>query len=156
MKKRFLFFLVGLFSFNALGAPERTAIKLPPMIRDQFLANMRDHLMAISEIQAALAKGEFERASEIAGGRLGLKAPSSAACRMNKSQHTSMDNSALSKYMPKEMHRIGFAMHTAADNFAADAKKAAPIRDYRMTIESLSNVTMQCVACHAKFRLAGR
>ena len=154
--KLFLF-ISCLFAGEASGGPiERTAIDLPPMVRDQFLYNMRDHLMALSEIQTALAKGDFENAADIAAHRLGLNASSSAACSMDGHKARPGDNSALSKYMPEKMHRIGFEMHSAADQFAAEAREAAATRDYGKAIASLSLVTKQCVACHSSFKLSGR
>lgn len=51
------------------------------------------------------------------------------------------DNSSLSKYMPEKMHEIGFAMHSAADEFAAEAREASSPKNYRRAIESLSRVT---------------
>lgn len=165
MKYRFLIMLIGLCVSDTAGAsPARTAVALPPMLHDQFLANMRDHLSAISEIQAALAEGDFGKAAEISRRRLGLGAASSAACRMSGMQTrmpgeagaSGSDNSMLSKFMPEAMHRAGFKMHSAADQFAEDAEKAAPARDYRMAMESLSRVTKQCVACHSSFKLSGR
>lgn len=158
MKYRFLIMLIGLCVSDAAGAsPARTAVALPPMLHDQFLANMRDHLSAISEIQAALAEGDFGKAAEISRRRLGLGAASSAACRMpGEAGASGSDNSMLSKFMPEAMHRTGFKMHSAADQFAEDAEKAAPARDYRMAMESLSRVTKQCVACHSSFKLSGR
>ena len=164
MKRHALSLLLGLMALDASGASgARTGITLPPEIREQFLMNMRDHLSAISEIQAALAEGRFYQAADIAEGRIGLGAPSSEACRMsdmtmhneaNPSPRT--DNRALSKFMPEAMHKIGFGMHLAADQFALDARKAAKTRDYRMAIASLSRVTTQCVACHARFKLNNR
>ncbi len=164
MKRHALSLLLGIMALDASGAPSaRTGITLPPEIREQFLMNMRDHLSAISEIQAALAEGRFYQAADIAENRIGLGAPSSEACRMSdmamhheESPGPRTDNSALSKFMPEAMHKIGFRMHSAADQFALDARNAAKARDYRMAIASLSRVTTQCVACHAGFRLNER
>ncbi len=146
--------LASLLSINgeAAEAAHPVTISLPPAIRIQFLSNMRDHLAAMSEIQDALAEGNFEQAAGIAGHRLGLRATSSAACRMNKMENSRADNSALSKFMPKDMHRIGYEMHAAADNFALVAQSSAG--DYRKAISALSRVTKQCVACHARFRIS--
>lgn len=163
MKSTALLITACLFSVNIEAAditPE--TITLPPAVRTQFFANMRDHLSAVSEIQLALAEDRFDDAASIAQHRLGLGASSSAACRMPGMKMASetpaprTDNSTLSKFMPPEMHGIGFKMHTAADRFAQDVKKAAATRDYHAAVSSLANITRQCVACHAHFRIAGR
>lgn len=158
--------LATLASPAAEPATERQPVALPPAIRDQFLADMRDHLTEISQIHAALADGAFNRAADIAEQRLGFAAPSSAACRMPgmalahtaPDQHLDrmMDNSEMTKFMPKEMHMVGYRMHTAADRFAQTARKAAATSDYRSALYALSKVTQQCVACHTQFKLAKR
>lgn len=156
MKQKICVMLACLFPIGAQAADAPETIDLPPAIRTQFFANMRDHLLAIHEIQAALGAGQFEHAADIASSRLGLKAASSAACRMKKpgmmQPRDDADNSALSKFMPKPMHKIGYKMHTAADNFAAVARSSSG--DYRKAIGALSQVTEQCTACHANFRVS--
>ncbi len=138
-------------TFSASAAPnliaERSEVPIPKAMQADFLANMRDHLFAISEIQADLAKGDFKSAGETASNRLGLNASSSASCRPGEMK-------GFAKYMPKQMHKAGFAMHSAADDFAEEMKKPAP--DYRNALQSLAKITSACVACHAHFRLAGR
>ena len=147
--KRYLLFAF-FFAYPFCAQADRTPIDLPPMIHDQFLANMRDHLLAVSEIQTALGAGQFKKAADIASSRLGLKAPSSAACRMKKANSTMAD--PLAKYMPPAMHKIGFQMHTAADHFADVANS----KDYKEAIGALALVTKQCASCHANFKLADR
>ncbi len=155
LKSNLCLMFACLFSIGAEAADAPESIDLPPAIRAQFFANMRDHLLAIHEIQAALGSRHFEDAADIASSRLGLKAPSSAACRMKKTgmMHPP-DNSTLSKFMPKSMHKIGYKMHTAADNFAAVARSNAG--DYSKAIGALSLVTEECTACHANFRISNR
>jgi hypothetical protein len=123
---------------------QRTEIGFPPAMRDHFLANMRDHLAAVSEIQAALADGNFELAAKTATERLGMNAQSSMACNPAMSRMSGM-----AQYMPEGMREAGRAMHHAADQFAIDAKA----KDYRAAIASLARVTHACVACHAQYRV---
>ncbi|HKB60531.1 MAG TPA: hypothetical protein VKC56_10860 [Gallionellaceae bacterium] len=123
---------------------QRTEIKFPPAMRDHFLANMRNHLAAVSEIQAALGDGNFELAAKTATERLGMTAQSSMACNPAMAHMGGM-----AQYMPDAMREAGRTMHHAADRFAVDAKA----RDYRAAIASLSKVTQACVACHAQYRV---
>lgn len=125
--------------------PHRETVQLPPMVRDHFLAHMRDHLAAVSEIQSALAEGKFKQAGEIAKSRLGMDAPSSMACKPGM-EHMG----GLARFMPNAMREAGRTMHHAADQFAVDVKAA----DYRAAFASLSRVTAACVACHAKFKVS--
>lgn len=128
-----------------MQAPERTEVKFPPAVRDHFLENMRDHLAAVSQIQAALGEGNFALAATTAKERLGMDAPSSMACKPGMAHMSGM-----AEFMPDGMREAGRAMHRAADQFAADARGA----DYRTAIASLSRITQACVACHAKYRVA--
>ena len=46
---------------SAMSTPSdsRQAIDMPPALRAHMLANMREHLVALGEIQAALAADKF-------------------------------------------------------------------------------------------------
>lgn len=123
---------------------QRTEVKFPPTVREHFLRNMRDHLAAISEIQAALGQGDFKLAGDTAKGRLGMGAASSMACNPAKAHMSGM-----TQFMPEGMRKAGRAMHHAADQFAVDAAAG----DYRRAIASLSKVTHACAACHAQYRV---
>jgi cytochrome c556 len=59
----------------------------------------------------------------------------------------------MAPYMPKSMQDIGTAMHRAASRFARVAEEAGVRRDLRPALQALSEVTQQCVACHAGYRL---
>jgi hypothetical protein len=126
----------------ALAAPDtRVAVELPPPMRAHMLANMRDHLTALHEIQAALASDEAGRAAGIAERRIGM-----SSLESHGAGH-------MAPYMPKPMQDIGTAMHRAASRFARVAEEAGVRRDLRPALQALSEVTQQCVACHAGYRL---
>lgn len=146
----------------------RQTLYLPAKIRSHFLAGMRQHLAEISDIQAALANGEFEQAAQIAQNRLGLNAPGSAACRMDSmaDQRTGQAaintfpriasqpgrDAGIAPYMPKAMHEVGVKMHQAADHFAEISRASAATKNYPAALSALNAVTTQCIACHAQFR----
>lgn len=119
----------------------RALVKFPKAMREHTLTNMRDHLLALQQIQAALAQQEYDRAADIAEQRLGM---SSLALH---GAHES------SKYMPKGMQEAGTGMHRNASRFAVAAKDAAATGDLKPALAALSGVTAQCVACHAGWRL---
>jgi hypothetical protein len=102
---------------------------------------MRDHLLALQEIQEALAKQEYDRAADIAEHRLGM---SSLAL------HGAHD---VAKYMPKGMQEAGTGMHRNASRFAVAAKDAAATGDVKPALAALASTTAQCVACHAGYRV---
>jgi hypothetical protein len=126
---------------GAPAADPRTVVHFPEQLRIHTLANMRDHLLALSEIQQALAQEEFERAGEIAERRLGMT---------SLELHGAHE---VGQYMPKEMAAIGTEMHHAASRFAVAANDAAVGGDVRPVLAALSGVTRQCVACHSGFRV---
>jgi len=126
----------------ALAAPDtRVAVELPLPMRAHMLANMRDHLAALHEIQAALARDEAGRAAGIAERRIGM-----SSLDAHGAGH-------MAPYMPKPMQDIGTAMHRAASRFARVAEEAGVRRDLRPALQALSEVTQQSVTCHAGYRL---
>ena len=122
---------------GAADEDARTRVEFPDMMKTHFLGNMRDHLQTISEIQTALAKGEFDKAGDIAESRIGM---SSLA-----SHHAAQ----MAPFMPKGMQSIGTAMHHAASRFAMTASEG----DLPRSLDALSKVTEQCVACHISYRV---
>ena len=119
----------------------RQAVKFPKALREHTLANMRDHLLALQEIQEALAKQEYDRAGDIAEQRLGMS---------SLGLHGAHE---VAKYMPKGMQEAGTAMHRNASRFAVAAKDAGATGDVRPALAALASTTAQCVACHAGYRV---
>ena len=126
---------------HAAAPDARVAVRFPEPLRSHTLANMRDHLATLQAIQQALAEERFEAAASLAESRLGLT---------SLPAHGAHD---VAKYMPPGMQEIGTGMHRAASRFALDAANAGATGDNRKALASLSQVTAQCVACHAAYRL---
>lgn len=123
------------------GEDARQFVKYPPQLVEHTLANMRDHLLALQEIQDHLGMGHFEVAARIAEARLGM---SSLAL------HGAHD---VAPFMPQGMQDAGTAMHKAASRFAVTATDAGVTNDYKAALTALGHVTSTCVACHAGYRL---
>lgn len=119
----------------------RTLVHFPEKLRVHTLANMRDHLLTLQRIQAALAEERFEQAGDIAERRLGMT---------SLELHGAHE---VGQYMPEEMAAIGTRMHKAASRFALAANDAAVAGDVKPALAALADVTRQCVACHAGFRV---
>lgn len=119
----------------------RQLVKFPESMRLHTIASMRDHLLALQEINEALAKGEFDRAGGIAEKRLGMS---------SLEQHGAAH---IAPFMPKGMQETGTNMHKAASRFAVEAQNASVSNDVRPALAALSGVMQQCVACHATYRL---
>ena len=119
----------------------RQLVSFPEPMRVHTLANMRDHLQTLQEIQAALAKDDFDAAAALAEKRLGM-----TSLALHDAAH-------LAPFMPQPMQEMGTAMHRAASRFAVAAQDAGATHDTRAVMASLAEVTRQCVACHAAYRL---
>jgi hypothetical protein len=146
MYKRLLvpFALSGLLAVPVASAAEddtRVAVDMPAMMRTHMLANMRDHLLTLQEIQSSLAAGEYDAAADMAEKRLGMSSLQSHGA------------SHMAGFMPKGMQETGTAMHQAASRFAVTAQETAVTRDLPRALGALSRVTAQCVACHASYRM---
>ena len=122
-------------------ADARVPVHFPAQLREHTLANMRDHLLTLQQIQDALARGAFDRAAEISEQRLGMS---------SLELHGAHD---VAKYMPPGMQDIGTGMHREASRFAIEAASAGATGDVKGPLAALSKVTAQCVACHAAYRL---
>jgi hypothetical protein len=119
----------------------RLLVRLPDELREHTLANMRDHLAALQEIQEALARKQEDKAARIAEERLGM-----TSMKLHGAHE-------VAEYMPQGMQDVGSEMHRSASRFAIDAQNAAVTGDLRPALEALSRVTSQCVGCHAGYRL---
>ena len=84
----------------------RQAVKFPAQMREHTLANMRDHLLALQEIQSALSRADYDRAADVAESRLGMT---------SLTLHGAHESA---KFMPKGMQDAGTAMHRSASRFA--------------------------------------
>jgi cytochrome c556 len=119
----------------------RELVVLPEMMQQHMLANMRDHLRAIAQIQDALADGQFDVAKNVAEKRLGMSSLASHGA------------SHMAPYMPDAMRAIGSQMHRAASQFALIAEETSVDRDLSRALKALAAVTAQCNSCHAAYRI---
>ena len=126
---------------HAPAADARVMVQFPEMLRTHTLANMRDHLLALAEIQDQLARGAYDKASDIAEQRLGMS---------SLGLHGAHD---VAKFMPQGMQAAGTAMHRSASQFAIVAKDASVTGDLKGSLAALARVSQTCVACHAAYRI---
>ena len=119
----------------------RQLVQLPEPMRLHTIANMRDHLLALQEIDVALSRNDFDQAAKVAEGRLGM-----SSLELHGAAH-------IAPFMPQGMQDIGTQMHRAASRFAVEAQNASVSNDVRPALAALGSVMQQCVACHAAYRL---
>lgn len=125
----------------ASHADARQLVKFPEPLRSHTLANMRDHLLALGEIQDALSRSQFDQASAIAEQRLGM-----SSLKLHSAHE-------VAQFMPKGMQDAGTAMHRSASQFATIAQDALVTGDLKPALAALAKVNQTCVACHAGYRL---
>lgn len=142
MPIKIIIILTLVFFLSPVSAGDgRQTVKLPDMMREHMLANMRDHLLALEEITRYLASQKYDEASEIAENRLGM-----SSLELHGASH-------MGKFMPKEMGAIGTNMHRAASRFALAAKDAELEGGLSKAFSALSEVMQQCVACHTGYKV---
>ena len=119
----------------------RQLVSFSEPMRLHTIASMRDHLLALQEIDVALSRNEFDQAASIAESRLGM-----SSLELHGAAH-------IAPFMPQGMQDVGTQMHRAASRFAVDAQTASVGNDVRPALAALGVVMQQCVACHAAYRL---
>jgi hypothetical protein len=105
------------------------------------MANMRDHLLTLQQINEALADSEPEKAGKLAEERLGM-----SSLRLHGAAE-------VAKYMPQGMQDAGTAMHKAASRFAIEAQNVGVTGELKPALGALGEVMSACVGCHASYRL---
>lgn len=119
----------------------REFVKFPPELVEHTIANMRDHLLALQQINEALARNEPEKAGRIAEERLGM-----SSLRLHGAAE-------VATFMPQGMQDAGTAMHKAASRFAIEAQNTGVTGDLKPALGALGEVMAACVGCHAGYRL---
>ncbi|CCD96540.1 conserved exported hypothetical protein [Bradyrhizobium sp. ORS 375] len=119
----------------------RERVDFPPGLTEHTLANMRDHLLALQQINDALAAGEMDQAGRIAEQRLGM-----TSLRLHGAAE-------VAQFMPQGMQDAGTAMHKAASRFAIAAQDAGVTGDLKPALKALGETMAACVGCHAGYRL---
>jgi len=111
----------------------RISLKLPPAMRQNQLAMMREHLKAVDTIVMNIAEGKFDEASTIAHGKLGLTPAMKKMCSM---------------YGNDQFRDLGLAFHNSADELGEVLKT----KDTKRSLTALHKTMDKCLTCHATFR----
>lgn len=127
---------------GAAAPPDvRQLVNFPDEMRQHTLTNMRDHLLALAQIQEALATGAHERAAQVAEQRLGMSSLQAHGAH------------EASRHMPQGMQDIGTSMHRHASRFAVEVTNSAVTGKLEPALAALARTTQACVACHSAYRL---
>ena len=139
---------VAILLATLTGAPAaddvREQVKLPAMMREHMLGNMRDHLLTLNQILGDVSDAKFDAAAKIAEARLGM-----SSLTFHNAEH-------MAPFMPKPMQEMGTSMHRAASRLVIVLQDAAVTPDadsLRKVAGALHAVTTACTSCHASYRL---
>jgi len=121
---------------------DRMVVEVPPMIADQILTEMRQHMDTLDDVMAALAAGDFLEAAEIAetrmdfGHRMGERMAAAGASpeeiramreRMRELGWEPGQGQGMGpgRFLPEDFRAMGQVFHEAAQDFAATARAEA-------------------------------
>src|SRR5690242_15254750 len=119
----------------------RQRIRMTAELRRETLRHMRGYLVALAQIDEALAAADYSRAAEVAAGDLGISA-----------RRLGGEEDAV-RFMPQAMRQIYSDMHRSAGEFAALARAADSTVDLRGVLAARGRLMRQCVACHDAYRV---
>ena len=131
----------GVYKFIIQGSVVQTAdgregLLLDTAERDLVLTEMRSFLTSVQQITQGIAKQDF---TVIA---------SSARSVGGAAEH-SVPGTLIAK-LPLSFKKLGFDTHARFDQLALDAEQ---LSDPAHTLEQLSELLKNCVACHAAYRI---
>jgi hypothetical protein len=112
----------------------RAPVPLLPMMANHQKQNMRDHLLAVQEIVAALGKKDFS-AIEKSAGRIGYSEQMGQMCRHMGAGAPGFTEAALE-------------FHHTADKIGDAAKK----HDSDAVLAALDETLATCTSCHQRFK----
>ncbi len=116
---------------------DRTELKIPAPMKTMQKKMMRQHMATLSEIAAALAANDLNKAAAAAKTNLGWNQEEEKKCSMIEKMTGEPD-----------FTKLGKAVHQKADELA-DAAKAGN-RD--KALAAMAELINNCNACHNKFR----
>lgn len=114
----------------------REALLLEPGERDLVLAEMRQFLVSVQGITDGLTGKDMQRVAEAARG-------------VGAAAQQAVPASLVGK-LPLSFKKLGFDTHRKFDLLALDAEQ---LEDPEHTLQQLSELMNNCVACHATYRI---
>ena len=129
----------GVIFMRGVTAPSsdgRTAILLAPAERDFVLGEMRQMLISVQRMSAALAEGDNAKVAE--------------AARAASNHEGHEPPLTLMAKLPMEFKQTGMAMHGGFAELAEAADKKAPVATLQGKLADQLNA---CVGCHESYRI---
>jgi len=123
----------GMGMHQNMQSDRRISLGLMGPVKQHQLANMRSHLEAVSDIVDAIARGEFDQASETASRKLGLTPKMQKMCN-------AFDNA--------DFRQMGLAFHKSGDELARVLKT----HNTTASLQALRATMQYCTSCHSTYR----
>jgi hypothetical protein len=131
--------LIGYRFFRGSVAPSddaRTAVVLSKDERNLILGEMRNFLISVQGVSAAITANDLARAAQLA-----------TAAGMQAEADTP---ASLLMKIPLPMKTLGFDTRQRFDQLAADALQ---VQDPALSRRQLDELLQNCIACHATYQL---
>jgi hypothetical protein len=130
-----------LFKFMIQGSTikssdNRLSLQINESERNLVLSEMRQFLEAVQQITTAISNED-------------MNAIVTSARSVGMGAQQGVPTSLMGK-LPLEFKKLGFDTHTKFDSLALDAEQ---LGDPQHTLEQLSELMKNCVACHAVYRI---
>jgi len=126
-----------IFSGSVVEASDgRQSIQLSEGERDLVLSEMRTFLSSVQQITEGLAAKNMQQVAK-------------AALEVGRAAQQAVPGSLMGK-LPLGFKKLGFDTHAKFDQLAMDAEQ---LGDPEQTLEQLSVLTQNCVACHEMYRI---
>lgn len=167
---QFLILLITFFSIAKAEEPElRTLVEMPVAMQQIFLSKMREHLITLDTIIAAMAENNLHKAADIADNQLGMWHGKRMGKGMGETRlhecneqekasdhhdhkhegHRQHTGKGFGKMMPPAMRAMGRELHQAASQFSTVARNG----DVQESLQALQKISSACVACHQIYRV---
>lgn len=135
--------------------PTRQPIEMPAEVEAIFRAQMLGHVVSLDAMMQALAKGNYERAAQVAEAEIvparEQGADASGAARTGEAPSEGV---GIAAHAPPRFMEIAADFHAAGERFAMRARSmpASPSDvEHRALYAAFADVTAQCRTCHDSF-----
>jgi len=110
----------------------RRVLDVPDAMKEHQKQNMREHLRAVQQVTAMMARGQWDEAAAVAHGQLGLTEEMRRMCSM----------------FGPEFMAMGLAFHESGDRLG----EALKTKDRVKAETAMAGMLEKCVACHDTFK----
>ena len=135
--------------------PTRQPIEMPADVEAIFRAQMLGHIVSLDAMMQALAKGDYERAAQVAEQEIvPAREQGADASGRTAAEGAPSEGVGIAAHVPARFLEIAAEFHDAGERFAMRARSmpASPSDvEHRALLAAFADVTAQCRTCHDSF-----